>query len=257
VVIAVPEWDGARADVAVIGGSGFYELGTPTRSALVDTPWGDVPVHLGEVGDRGVAFVARHGAGHTLPPHRVEYRANLWALRRLGVGSVVASFACGSLVASWGPGTLVVPDQLVDRTRGRIDTYHDSFPEGPAHASFADPYDDGVRRAALDAADRLGEPVEDGGTVVVIDGPRFATRAESRGFAAGGAHLINMTQYPEPALARELGLRYGAIGLVTDHDAGLDERPSVAPVTQEAVFEEFARHLPRLRSLVLATTASL
>jgi 5'-methylthioadenosine phosphorylase len=257
VVIPVGTWEGERAEVAVIGGSGFYALGPATTATAVETPWGVVTVHLGTVEDRAIAFVARHGAGHTLPPHRVDYRGNLWALHQLGVRSVVASFACGSLVAAWGPGTLVVPDQLIDRTRGRADTYHDTFDEGPAHAPFADPYDDEVRRAALEAGRALGETVQDQATVVVIDGPRFATRAESRAHAAAGAHLINMTQYPEPVLARELGLRYGSIGLVTDHDAGLDDRPSVAPVTQEAVFEEFARHLPRLRALVLATALAL
>ncbi len=256
-MIPASTWDGPRAGVAVIGGSGFYDLGGPTTPLPVDTPWGTVPVHLGAIAGRSVAFLPRHGAQHALPPHRIEYRANLWALHRIGVRDVVASFACGSLVPGWGPGTLVVPDQLLDRTRGRTDTFHDTFDDGPAHAPFADPYDANVREAVLDAASSLGDTAHDGGTVVVIDGPRFATRAESRGYAAAGAHLINMTQYPEPALARELGVRYASVGLVTDHDAGLEGRPTVAAVTQEAVFEEFGRHLPRLRSIVLATAAAL
>ncbi len=246
-----------RADVAIIGGSGFYALGGSTDQVAVPTPWGEVPLEIAPVGGRPVAFLARHGADHTLPPHRIENRANLWALREIGVAAVVASFACGSLRPEWGPGTLVVPDQLIDRTQGRADTFHDSFDGGPAHAAFADPYDAGVRGAALAAAVARGEHAHDGGTVVVINGPRFATRAESRGYRALGADLINMTQYPESVLARELGLAYASIGLVTDHDAGVEERADIAPVTQEAVFEEFARHLPRLRALVIETAGRL
>ncbi len=249
----------ARAPVAVIGGSGFYELGGDVEEVAVDTPWGppSAPIALGTVEGKPVAFLARHGAAHHLPPHRVDHRANLWALRQLGVRSVVASFACGSLASELGPGTLVVPDQLIDQTRGRADTIHDDFRDGPQHTAFADPYDARVRAAALTAAATLGEPVHDGGTVVVINGPRFATRAESRWYRSIGGDLINMTQYPEAVIARELDLAYGAVGLVTDHDAGLDDRPDIGPVTQEAVFELFARHLPRLRAVLLATAARL
>ncbi|HVV35155.1 MAG TPA: MTAP family purine nucleoside phosphorylase [Acidimicrobiales bacterium] len=243
--------------VGVIGGSGFYDLGADTSPVRVATPWGEAEAHIGDLAGVPVAFVPRHGAGHTLPPHRVEYRANLWALRCLGVAHVVASFACGSLVGEWGPGTLVVPDQLIDRTRGRADTIYDSFEEGPAHAPFADPYAPAVRAALLAAASERGEPAADGATVVVIDGPRFATRAESRLYRSWGADVINMTQYPETVLATELGLSYGAVGLVTDFDAGLEDRPDVAAVTQEAVFEEFARHLPRLRAVVLDAARGL
>jgi 5'-methylthioadenosine phosphorylase len=161
---------------------------------------------------------------------------------------VFATFACGSLVPELGPGSFVVPDQLIDRTTGRRHTFFDAFDDGPAHAPFADPYDADARRALLRAA----PDATDGGTVVVIDGPRFATRAESRWYQAAGATLINMTQYPEAVLARELGIAYAAIGLVTDHDAGLDGRPDIEPVTQEVVFEVFAAHLPALRNAVLA-----
>ncbi|MEQ1787325.1 MAG: MTAP family purine nucleoside phosphorylase, partial [Acidimicrobiales bacterium] len=182
---------------------------------------------------------------------------NLWALRSVGVRSVVASFACGSLDPAIEPGALVVPDQLIDRTQGRADTIHDTFADGPQHLAFAEPYDDGVRRAALTAAGSLGEPARDGATVVVINGPRFATKAESRWYRSMGADLINMTQYPEAAVAAELGLAYGAVGLVTDYDAGVDDRPDIEAVTQEAVFAVFAAHLPRLRTVVLAAAVTL
>jgi 5'-methylthioadenosine phosphorylase len=230
---------GEVVEVAVIGGSGLYEL-----APVVETRG---PVTICDVDGRLVAFLNRHGPGHLVPPHAVDYRGNIRALHDLGVRTVFAAFACGSLVAELGPGTLVVPDQLIDRTRGRPDTYHDRFDDGPVHATFADPYNDGARRALLAAA----PDAVDGGTVLVIDGPRFATRAESRWYQSMGATLINMTQYPEAVLARELGIAYGAIGLVTDHDAGVEGRPEITAVTQEAVFEEFARHLPRLRAAVI------
>jgi 5'-methylthioadenosine phosphorylase len=248
-----------QVDIAVIGGSGFYELGTPVDHVEVTTPWGppSAPLAIGDVEGRRVAFLSRHGAGHRLPPHAVDHRANLWALHAVGARAVVASFACGSLVPHLEPGQLVVPDQLIDRTTGRADTIHDTFADGPQHAAFADPYDPDLRQAALAACATGGEAVHDGGTVVVINGPRFATRAESRWYRSMGADLINMTQYPEAVLARELGLPYAAVGLVTDFDAGIEERPEFAAVDQETVFEVFARHLPRLRSVVLATAASL
>jgi 5'-methylthioadenosine phosphorylase len=228
------------ADVAIIGGSGMYEL-----APIVDRAG---EVHICEVDGRAVAFLNRHGEGHRIPPHAVDYRRNVRALADLGVHTVFATFACGSLDPDVGPGTLVVPDQLIDRTTARPDTFFDTFEDGPRHAAFTEPYDERARGSLLSAA----PDAVDGGTVIVIDGPRFATRAESRWYQSMGATLINMTQYPEAILARELGLAYAAIGLVTDHDAGIDGRPDVEAVTQEAVFAEFARHLPRLRAAVLA-----
>jgi 5'-methylthioadenosine phosphorylase len=231
--------------VGVIGGSGLYDL-APVRETI-----GSLSVC--DVDGLAVAFLNRHGAGHRVPPHAVDYRGQMRALADLGVEVVLATFACGSLRADLGPGTLVVPDQLIDRTRGRPDTFFDRFDDGPQHAPFADPYEDAARARLLRAA----PDAVDGGTVVVIDGPRFATRAESRWYRSMGADLVNMTQYPEAVLAREAGLAYAAVGLVTDYDTGLDDRPDVGAVTQEAVFAEFERHLPRLREVVLhAATGS-
>jgi 5'-methylthioadenosine phosphorylase len=228
-----------RVDVGVIGGSGLYEL-----APIVQEVGG---LRICDVDGTPVAFLNRHGDGHRVPPHSVDYRANVRAFADLGVTTVLAAFACGSLVPEHGPGTLVVPDQLIDRTRGRADTFHDRFDDGPQHAPFADPYDETVRERLLRAA----PDAVDGGTVVVIDGPRFATRAESRWYRSMGATLINMTQYPEAVLARELHLAYAAVGLVTDFDAGLQDDASIEPVTQEVVFAEFERHLPRLREALL------
>lgn len=251
--------DRPRATIGVIGGSGFYDLEREVQTVEIHTPWGppSAPVAVAEIEGVPVAFLARHGVDHHLPPHAVDHRANLWALHHLGVRTVVASFACGSLDPAVAPGSLVVPHQLIDRTHGRADTLYDTFISGPQHLAFADPYDEGVRQAALAAATSLAEPARDGGTVVVINGPRFATRAESRWYRSLGADLINMTQYPEAAIAMELGVAYGSIGLVTDYDTGVDERPHVAAVTMDEVFAVFAQHLPRLRTVVVATAIAL
>ena len=238
-----------RADVAVIGGSGFYEfLESPTHVA-VETPYGDptAPVAVGQVAGRSVAFVPRHGRDHEFPPHRVNYRANLWALRSVGVRRVLAPCAVGSLRPELGPGALVVPDQLVDRTTQRIQTYMDS---GAVHVSFADPYCPVLRKALL-AAD---PGIVDGGTMVVIEGPRFSTRAESLSYRAQGWSLVNMTGHPEAVLARELALCYAPIALVTDRDAGVE---GVDEVSQADVFAEFARNVERLRSMLAEVVVAL
>ena len=211
------EADTGRPHVGVIGGSGFYEFLTDARDVQVDTPYGEPssPITVGELGGMSVAFLARHGRGHRFPPHRVPYRANLWALRSLGVRQVLAPCAVGSLRPDLPPGSFVVPDQVVDRTWGREHTYADGS-SGVVHVPFADPYCPRGRSAVLAAGRaRADEPV-DGGTLVIVNGPRFSSRAESRWHAAMGWSLVGMTSMPEAALARELGLCYTGIALVTD-----------------------------------------
>lgn len=228
--------------LGVIGGSGFYSFfGPEARTVTVDTPYGapSAPITVGVVGGHEVAFLPRHGAGHEFSPHTVPYRANMWALRMLGVRRIFGPCAVGSLTAQLGPGSIVVPDQLVDRTRGRADTYFDS---GGIHVGFADPYCPALRSTAA------GLPgVVDGGTMVVIQGPRFSTRAESRWFADQGFTLVNMTGYPEAVLARELEMCYAAIALVTDLDAGIETGSGVTTVD---VFAEFERNLVPFKKLV-------
>ncbi len=236
------------AEIGVIGGSGLYRFLDGAAEVVVDTPHGEPSdvLTVAELEGRRVAFLPRHGAGHTLPPHRINYRANLWALHALGVTRVLAPCAVGSLRAEHGPGTVVVCDQLVDRTWGRPDTYFEA-PGEVAHLSAADPYCAELRPLAVTAARDAGLAARDGGTVVVVNGPRFSTRAESRWFAAAGWDVVNMTQYPEAVLARELGMCYVNLSLVTDYDSGLDHDDSVAPVTQEEVFAVFDQNMPRLR----------
>jgi 5'-methylthioadenosine phosphorylase len=228
--------------LGVIGGSGFYTfLGSDVRDVNIDTPYGkpSAPVTIGTVGESEVAFLPRHGAEHEYSAHTVPYRANMWALRKLGVRRVFAPCAVGSLKPELGPGVVVVTDQLVDRTNSRADTYFDS---GGIHVDFADPYCPTLRAAAA------GLPgVVDGGTMVVIQGPRFSTRAESRWFAAAGFSLVNMTGYPEAVLARELELCYAAIALVTDLDAGAHAGEGVKAVD---VFAQFERNIELFKKLV-------
>jgi len=238
------------ATIGIIGGSGFYELLDEATEHEVDTPFGapsDVVV-TGTFAGREVAFLPRHGREHHLPPHRVPYRANVWALRELGVTRVVAPCAVGSLRTDLDTGTFVVLDQFVDRTRMREQTLY----EGPdvQHVAMADPYCPRLRDVAIAALEAGDHPHEPTGTIVVIEGPRFSTRAESRWYARQGWDVIGMTQVPEIPLLREAGLCATGIAMVTDHDAGLEGHPDVAPVTHEAVMEVFAANVERLRTLL-------
>ena len=244
---------GRTADLAVIGGSGFYELLDGPEFHAVDTPFGapSDEIAVGAVGGRTVAFLPRHGRGHRYPAHRINYRANLWALRSLGVRQVLAPCAVGSLRRELGPGSIVVPDQLVDRTTARTQSFYD---EGAVHVSFADPYCAHGRAAALKGAAAAGVTAQDGGVMAVVEGPRFSTRAESLWYAEQGWSLVNMTGHPEAVLARELALCYTSVALVTDLDAGLDAGESVA---QEDVFAAFAENLGTLKALVLETVGLL
>ena len=225
----------------------------------MDTPWGapSGPVTIGEVAGCTVAFLARHGTGHTIPPHRVNYRANVDAMRQLGVGALLGPFAAGSLRPELQPGDLVVVDQFVDRTSARAETFYDDFADGPRHLTLPDPYDPELRRLLLDAGRRAGLNVTDGGTVAVINGPRFATRAESRWLRQQGWDLVNMTQHPEVPLAGEAGIPYAGLGIVTDHDVGVDDDPSITPVTQEEVFAVFERTVGQVRELLLGVVQEI
>jgi 5'-methylthioadenosine phosphorylase len=253
-----------RADVGVYGGSGLYALLDDVEELTIDTPYGppSAPVTVGEVGGRRVAFLPRHGRDHSLPPHRVPYRANAWAMRTMGVRAIFGPCASGSLQPEIHPGEFVVVDQLIDRTAGRASSFHDG-PDSPApfspvdHVSFADPYDARLRTVAVEACKAEGVTVHDGGTVVVIEGPRFSTRAESRWYAAQGFQVINMTQMPEAVLAAELGVPYAAIALITDYDVGLEGVPGIEPVTMEEVFATLERNADLVRSVLFRAVAAL
>lgn len=236
--------------VGVFGGSGFYSFLDNVREEIIDTPYGDpsAPVAVGEIDGVSVAFLPRHGVKHQFPPHKINYLANVWALKELGVERVIGPCAAGSLRREVKPGDFVICDQLVDRTTGRKDTFYD----GPAttHITFADPYCPEVRRLAVDSAREHGISVHDKGTVVTIQGPRFSTRAESKWFQEMGWEVINMTQYPEAYLARELEMCYANISLITDHDVGVEVGQEA--VSHEAVIEVFNANNDKLRNLLFS-----
>ena len=233
--------------IGVFGGTGFYRFLDDVEEMPVATPYGppSAPVRVGRVEGTEVAFMPRHGDDHTLPPHRINYRANVWAMREVGVRRVIGPAACGSLKPELSPGTFVVCDQFFDRTQARESTFYD----GPqtTHVSAADPFCADLGEILATSAEELDIPVVRGGTVVVIEGPRFSTRAESRRLAESGFDVVNMTQYPECWLARELELCYAGIALVTDYDVGLEGTP---PVTTEVALAAFEENLHRLRDLL-------
>jgi 5'-methylthioadenosine phosphorylase len=239
----------ATAEIGVFGGSGFYSLLDDVEEREVETPFGapSAPVAIGEIGGKRVAFLPRHGRRHELPPHKIPYRANVWAMRELGVRRLIGPNASGGLRAELALGEFVVCDQFVDRTSGRDDTFYDG-PE-TTHVSAADPFCPDLRRLLVDVATELDIPVRDGGTVVVTQGPRFSTRAESRWFQGMGWDVINMTAYPECYLARELELCYANVSMVTDDDVGVEGQE---PVSAETVVRVFNENNVRLRELLFA-----
>ena len=237
------------AEIGVFGGSGFYSLLDDVREIKVDTPYGapSDSFFLATVGGRRVAFLPRHGRRHTIPPHRINYRANVWAMRSLGVKAVISPCAAGSLQRHVKPGDFVLCDQFVDRTRGRADTFFD----GPivTHVSAADIYDPVLRGVAADVIREHGIPFHETGTIVIINGPRFSTKSESKWFSDAGWEVISMTQYPEAYLCRELGMAVVNIALITDYDAGVLE--GTEAVNAQSVTEVFAQNAARIQKVVL------
>jgi len=249
--------DEPTANLGVFGGSGLYSLLDDVTEVEVETPYGPPagPIHLGRFNGQRVAFMARHGADHEHPPHRINYRANIWAMRQMGVTRVLAPCASGSLQPHVKPGDFVVCDQLVDRTSGREHTYFDG--PGAHHVSFADPYCPELRATAIAAARAEDIAVHETGTVVVVQGPRFSTRAESNWYRSAGWDVINMTQYPEAYLARELGICYASIALITDYDVGVEGVDGIEPVTQDEVFAFFEDNIERVRRLLFRAIDSV
>jgi 5'-methylthioadenosine phosphorylase len=235
--------------IGIFGGSGFYSFLEDSEDLDIDTPYGrpSAPLAVGEVAGHPVAFIPRHGRSHELPPHRIPFRANVWAMREAGVRRIIGPCVSGALTRELELGEFVVCDQYVDRTRGRKDTFYDG-PE-TTHVSAADPFCPDLRRLLVETATERGIAVRDGGTVVVVQGPRFSTRAESRWFQAAGWEAINMTAYPECHLARELELCYATIALVTDYDVGAEGED---PVSAAQVVQVLRDNIDRLRDLLLS-----
>lgn len=240
-----------KADIGIFGGSGLYSALLKTQKVEIATPFGKPSdkITLGEYARRKVAFLPRHGAKHQFPPHRIPFRANLWALKKLGVKQIIAPCASGSLTPRIKPGDFVICDQFFDRTSNRKDTF---FP-GPkvAHIGMAQPYCPTLRKLAIESCQELNIPAHHKGTVVVIQGPRFSTRAESQFFQAQGWSVINMTAYPEVVLARELQICYLNIILVTDYDTGLEGCQDIKPVTATEVLRVFRKNNQKVKKVIL------
>jgi 5'-methylthioadenosine phosphorylase len=244
-----------QADIGIFGGSGFYSFLEDVQEVRVHTPYGPPSdrLSLATLGGKRVAFLPRHSRDHSVPAHRVNYRANVWAFKELGVKEILAPCACGSLQEHIHPGDFVVLDQFVDRTRGRDDTYFN----GPEthHISAAEPYCSRLRGLVIEHSRKLGIRMHEKGTMVVIQGPRFSTRAESAWFTREEMDVVGMTQYPEAILARELGLCYTGIALVTDYDTGIAQGRE--PVSIEEVFRVFKENIGKVRDLINAVVPDL
>jgi 5'-methylthioadenosine phosphorylase len=238
-----------KAEIGVFGGSGFYSLLEGVREVKVDTPYGQPSdsFFLANVKGRKVAFLPRHNRAHTIPPHMINFRANVWGMRSLGVQAVISPCAAGSLQKHVAPGSFVVCDQFVDRTTGRRDTFFD----GPivTHVSAAEIYDPTLRKLAIETIREHGIECHETGTVVVIQGPRFSSKSESKWFHDQGWEVINMTQFPEAYLCRELGMAVVNISLITDYDSGVHAGAEAVNATN--VLEVFKSNSEKIKKVVL------
>lgn len=242
-----------KASIGIIGGSGFYqffeEAGTNVHEITVTTPYGEPSdkITIGTIFGKQVAFIPRHGKDHRFLPHTINYRANIWALKSLGVKRVISPCAAGSLQKDVEPGQFVICDQYIDWTDGRKGTFF----EGPkcVHPSVADPYCPELRKIAAEASKKNNISVHETGTIVIVNGPRFSTKAESQFFTKQGWEVINMSQFPEVHLVRELDMCPITIALITDYDAGLVG--DVAPVTHQEVMQVFKSNIEKLKKMLL------
>ncbi len=236
------------ASIGIFGGSGFYKFLDDIEEIQIDTPYGKTSdaLMLGKIAGKKVAFMPRHGRNHSIAPHKVNYRANVWAMKEIGCKRVISPCAAGSLQKEVKPGDIVFCDQYVNWTNGRQDTFFDK--NDIQHISAAEPYCPQLRKIAISCAEELGFSIHKSGTVVVIQGPRFSTKAESAFFSKQGWQVINMTQYPEAHLVKELNMCPLNISLITDYDAGLVAECD--PVSHEAVMKVFSDNIQKLQKLL-------
>ena len=242
------------AEIGIIGGTGVYDQESfeDLKEVKIFTPFGETSdlVSIGNYKNIKVAFIARHGKNHTIPPHRVNYRANVWALKQLGVQRIIASAAVGSLREDYGPGTFVVPDQFIDRTKKRLDTFYEGGQV--CHISSAEPFCEQLRQYFIQKAQAIGIDAKKTGTYVCVEGPRFSTRAESRLFQTWNADIVGMTVYPECVLAREAEMCYVSICMVTDYDVWAD-----SPVSTKEVIEKAQESNEKLKKLILEVSPQM
>ncbi len=244
--------DSQMPKVGIIGGSGLDDPNMFQKEAAlkVKTPYGapSSEITVGKIQGFDVVHLARHGKRHQYSPTQVNFRANIYALKEAGVTHLIATTACGSLREEIGRGDLVIVDQFIDFTRHREITFHDSFENGAAHTSMADPFDSTLRKEIYESALELELAVHFGGTVITIEGPRFSTRAESRMFRLWGADIINMSIAPEAILANELKIPYAAIAMSTDYDCWKEDE---APVSWDEILEVFHQNAENVKKLLV------
>lgn len=245
--------------IAIIGGSGFEnpEILKDSRTVVLETPYGNPSSDFktGKIDGVEVCLLSRHGRHHEYPPSQVNNRANIWAIRELGCSHILATTACGSLRAEIGRGDLVFPDQFIDFTRFRANTYHDHFePGNMQHVPMAEPFDEKLRRLLIDTAKQSEIKHHPSGTVITIEGPRFSTRAESNMFRIWGADIINMSLAPECILANELGIPYAAVAMSTDYDSWKHDEE---PVTWEEVLKVFNENVKNVITLIVSAISAL
>ena len=243
-----------HCEIGIIGGSGVYDptMLEDVEEIKVFTPFGRPSdlISVGGLQGRTVAFIPRHGRKHQIPPHRVPYRANIWALKELGVRRVIAASAVGSLREDYKPSEFVIVDQFIDRTKWREDTFYEGGQV--CHVSTADPFCPELRAMFSESARNLGVPVHDKGTYICIHGPRFSTRAESRLFRSWGVDVIGMTLFPEVVLAREAELCYVSVAMVTDYDVWAER-----PVSTDDILRTMAKNVEAFKRLIMKTTPTI
>lgn len=241
--------------LAVIGGSGLVKLAglSNTRRQVMRTPWGDpsCALTIGELDGVELVFLARHGYGHTLAPHRINYRANIWALKEFGVTGIISVATVGGIRGDCGPGVIVVPDQIIDYTTSRVGTYFDGPDQPVTHIDFTQPYHTGMREGLLKAANKAGQAILDGGTYGCTEGPRLETGAEIERMKRDGCDLVGMTGMPEAALAREQEMPYATLAVVANHAAGLGQ--SRKAISLEAIGPVLDQTMGRVREIIAAS----
>jgi 5'-methylthioadenosine phosphorylase len=244
--------------LAIIGGTGLTQLANleSTRRQIVRTPYGEASGALtfGKLNGRDVIFLARHGYGHTIPPHAVNYQANIWALKSEGASRIISVASVGGIRADLVPGVLAVPRQILDYTWGRKHTYFDGPDQPVTHVDFTHPYCDILRRRLLEAARKVNQPIVDGGVYATTQGPRLETAAEIDRLERDGADMVGMTGMPEAGLAREIGMRYAAVAVVVNHAAGRAD--SVQGIQLDQINAVLKSSMTKVRALLAELVAT-
>lgn len=240
---------------AIIGGTGVYDPGLLENTAhrVIGTPYGEVNVEVGTYQEREIVFLARHGSDHSVAPHRINYRANIWALKALGVKHIIATNAVGSVNRTMRPGDLVILDQFLDFTKARESTFFDGDRSDVTHIDVTDPYCNTLRKFLISQGEKLGLNVHARGCYACFEGPRYETAAEVQMTSILGGDVVGMTNVPEVVLAREAGICYGTICMVTNMGAGISENP----LTHTEVVELMSKNIASVRDLALQTIAAL